>query len=67
MNLPRDESIPDLVTVSEAATMLGVSRQAISKMVLKGQLQGAQIGGRWVFRRAAVATHVTDDTAGQSK
>lgn len=60
--LKRDGRIPDLVTVTEAAHMLGITRQAISKMVHKKQLRGAQIGGRWVFRRAAVAEHLHQDT-----
>lgn len=54
---PRDPRIPDLVSLAEAAQLMGMSRQAAHKMVMKGQLRGAQVGGTWVFRRAVVERH----------
>lgn len=51
---PRDRHIPDLVSASEAATMLGLTRQAIQLMANNGQLPGAKIGNGWVFRRSVV-------------
>lgn len=51
---PRDRYIPDLVSLSEAAAILGVTRQAAHKMATKGHLRGARVGGTWVFRRVAV-------------
>lgn len=51
---PRDRQIPDLVSATEAADMLGVSRQAIQLMANNGQLLGAKAGKTWVFRRAVV-------------
>lgn len=52
----RDPKIPDLVSMTEAAEMLGISRQAMRKRAERGQIAGAQIGeaGVWVFRRALV-------------
>jgi excisionase family DNA binding protein len=61
---PRDRRIPDLVSLTEAAEMLAVSRTALHKMAVKGQLRGARVGTTWVFRRAAVEQH--KQTKGQS-
>jgi len=62
-NPPRDNRIPDLVSLAEAAEIMGMSRQAAHKMVTKGQLRGAQVGGTWVFRRAVVENHRKTETA----
>lgn len=51
---PRDPRIPDLTSLSEAAEILGVSRAAVHKMVIKGRLRGARVGAGWVFRRVVV-------------
>jgi hypothetical protein len=51
---PRDRHIPDLVSLAEAAQILGVSRQAVHKMATKAQLLGTQVGTTWVFRRVVV-------------
>lgn len=53
---PRDRHIPDLVTLDEAATILGVVRQYAHRLAIRGQLPGATVGrGKtWVFRRAVV-------------
>lgn len=62
----RDRHIPDLVSLSQAAEILGVSRQAVHKMITNGRLQGALVGTTWVFRRIAVermAPRTTDDVA----
>jgi excisionase family DNA binding protein len=61
---PRDRHIPDLVSLTEAADILGVSRAAVHKMVAKAQLVGAQVGTTWVFRRAVVERlkPATDET-----
>jgi excisionase family DNA binding protein len=50
----RDRHIPDLVSKAQAAEILGVSPQAVQKMVDKGRLAGAQAGTTWVFRRVVV-------------
>lgn len=53
---PRDPRIPDLVGLQEAARIMGVSKQAAHKMVMKAQLKGARVGKSttWVFRRSVV-------------
>lgn len=54
MTWARDPKIPDLLSLTEAAEMLGISRQAVHKRAMRGQLLGAQVGGTWVFRRVVV-------------
>lgn len=49
-----DRRIPDLVSVTEAAGMLGVTRQAVLLMAGNGHLPGRKVGATWVFRRATV-------------
>jgi len=51
---PRDRHIPDLVSATEAADLLGVTRQAVQLMANNGQLRGAKVGSTWVFRRVVV-------------
>lgn len=51
---PRDPRIPDLVSLHEAADILGLSRQYAHRIVMRGELRGARIGTTWVFRRVAV-------------
>lgn len=51
---PRDPRIPDLVSLQEAADLLGISKQAVHKRAEHGQLLGARAGNAWVFRRALV-------------
>lgn len=47
--------IPELVSVAEAAEMLGVSRQAVSQRIKSGSLPARRVGGSWVLARAALA------------
>lgn len=51
---PRDRHIPDLVSLAEAGEILGVTRQGVHKMVVRGELRGARVGTTWVFRRVVV-------------
>ena len=43
---------PQLITASEAAAILGVSRRHITRIA--HTLDGVFVGGRWLFNRAAV-------------
>lgn len=54
MTAKRDRRIPDLVSATEAADLLGVTRQAIQLMAAGGQLPGQKVGATWVFRRVLV-------------
>lgn len=60
---PRDRHIPDLVSATEAAAMLGVTRQAVQLMANNGQLLGAKVGNTWVFRRVLVEREATERRA----
>lgn len=51
---PRDPHIPDLVSATEAAEILGITRQAVQLAANNSQLKGAKVGSTWVFRRAVV-------------
>lgn len=57
----RDRHIPDLVSKAQAAEILGVSPQAVQKMIEKGRLAGAQVGTTWVFRRVAVEAFLSPE------
>ncbi|TCB97593.1 DNA-binding protein [Micromonospora zingiberis] len=61
---PRDAKIPDLVSLQEAADMLGISKQAAHKRAERGQLLGARVGSAWVFRRALVEAAVASGKDG---
>lgn len=56
-NLPRDRHIPDLVSLAEAAQIMGMTRQAAHQLVQRGLLVGAQVGTTWVFRRSVAEAH----------
>ncbi len=47
--------IPDLLSVTQAADALGVSRQAVLKRLESGSLQGRKVGETWVVPASAVA------------
>ena len=46
--------IPELVSVSEAAAELGVTRQAVLQRLAAGTLPGRQVGTGWVIPRSAL-------------
>lgn len=48
------QPIPELVSVTEAAAALGVSRQAILQRLESGSLPGEKVGKTWVVPRAAL-------------
>ena len=54
-----DERIADLdlVTVAEAARIMGLHRNAVRKRAERAQLEGARLNGGtgdWVFRRSVI-------------
>jgi excisionase family DNA binding protein len=61
---PRDEFarrmrttvVPDLVSVSQAAEILGVSRQRVLELAKAGKLDAVKVGDTWVIPAAAVET-----------
>lgn len=44
-----DVPIPELYTVSEAASQLGVSRQAVQRRINRGTLPARQVGKHWAI------------------
>ena len=59
-----DPRIPDLVSLRQAAEILHISKQAAHKRATKGQLQGKQIDGAWLFRRDVVERAAEVDAEG---
>ncbi len=55
------ETVPDLVSVSEAAVLLGVTRQAVLQRIGTKSLPATKIGRDYAIPRAAVTT---DDPKG---
>lgn len=47
-------AIPELVSITEAAQLLGVSRQAVHQRLETGSLPGVRVGTTWVIPRAGV-------------
>ena len=43
-----------LVSVQEAADLLGVNRQRVHQLLDGGKLEGAKVGGTWIVDRASV-------------
>ena len=44
----------DLVGTTEAAQMLGVTRQRVNQMVREGKITGVRVGNAWAFDRADI-------------
>lgn len=49
------DPVPELVSVTEAADILGVTRQAVLQRLDAGTLPGRRVGNAWVVQRAALA------------
>lgn len=49
-----DRKIPALLSMTEVAARLGVTRQAVHLMITTGRLPAAQVGKAWVIRSATV-------------
>ncbi|SDN41970.1 helix-turn-helix domain-containing protein [Geodermatophilus sp. DSM 45219] len=62
--LPTDEfhrrvnaaPVPELMSVTQAADALGVSRQRVLQLARNGQLDAVKVGDTWVIPRTAAAT-----------
>jgi excisionase family DNA binding protein len=55
--------VPSLVTVTEAAQRLGVSRQAVLERINSGSLPAVRIGTGWAIAASAVGIGVDAATA----
>jgi excisionase family DNA binding protein len=49
-----DKRMPALLSLEQAAQVLGVVRQYAHRMAKAGDLPGQQVGKTWVFRTVAV-------------
>lgn len=49
-----DKRMPALLSLDQAAHVLGVVRQYAHRMAHDGRLPGQQVGKTWVFRTAVV-------------
>ena len=45
----------ELLTTEEAATILRMTREAVSRKVQKGEIPGVKIGKRWLIRKETLA------------
>lgn len=50
-----DETIPELITVSEAAAQLHITRQAVQHRIDHGTLPARQVGRQWVIAASSLA------------
>jgi excisionase family DNA binding protein len=48
------EDLGELISISEAARLRGVSPQAIDRLLMRGRLEAIEIGGRRFLRRPDV-------------
>jgi excisionase family DNA binding protein len=57
--------MPELVSVTEAAERLGVSRQAVLQRLASGSLPGTKVGTTWAVQERALTRHglSADDAA----
>ena len=49
------EAMPELVSVTDAAELLGVSRSAVLQRLESGSLPGTKVGKTWVLQKGAIA------------
>ena len=61
MTGPRhDEPLREILTVDEAAQLLGVSLKTFQKVLREGEVPGRKIGREWKFSRRALIAWVGD-------
>ncbi len=49
----------DLVSTKEAAVILGMTQETVSRLVKKGKLEGQKLGGFFVVTRTSVEIYIT--------
>jgi excisionase family DNA binding protein len=55
---PTDE--PDELSITEAAEILGVSRQAVHSLIKRGRLEARKVGNAWMISRNSVAARLSN-------
>ena len=53
-------SVPNWLTTTQAAALLGVGERAVTKRLNQGQLEGEKCGGRWRVDRQAIELQLTE-------
>lgn len=53
--------VEEFVSASQAAQMLGVSRQRVSQLLHAGQLEGTRVGHSWLIPKAKVEARLQKD------
>lgn len=53
----KKEELLDLISVTEAAKLRGVTRQAILDLISRGKIQAVEVGGRRFVRRSEVRSY----------
>ncbi|SDP33616.1 DNA binding domain-containing protein, excisionase family [Nakamurella panacisegetis] len=59
------DPIPDLVSVSGAAELLGVTRTRVQQLIDEGKLPGSMVGRTYVIPRAAVFKQLASQNSGR--
>ena len=49
----REDALPELISIREAANMSGVSERTINRLCLEGKLKAVRIGVQWRINRRA--------------
>ncbi len=57
------EPVPDLVSVAEAATVLGITRHAVHQRIRSGALPAQRVGTTWVLQRGLLTGAAGADRA----
>lgn len=56
----REEWEANLLSVTEAAEMLGITRQRVLVLLITGKLEGVKVGNVWIVYRDGVAKRMQD-------
>lgn len=56
-----DSKIPPLLSVVEAADLLGTHRNGVLWLINRGKLPARKVGSTWVIREAALTALTEDD------
>lgn len=51
----------ELISVSEAAAIAGMTRQHVGRLIREGKLRARKVGRAWVTTRAAVKEYLRDE------
>lgn len=58
MDRMRSQAQPPRVQTGEAASLLGVSRRMVQKLLVTGELAGARVGSRWTISPDDIAAYL---------